>query len=46
MIIDSPGGEATSGFFDLADQIYQARQHKPVYAYAHDLATSAAYLLF
>jgi capsid assembly protease len=45
MIIDSPGGEATSGVFDLADQIYSARKAKPIYAYAHDMATSAAYLI-
>lgn len=42
--IDSEGGEC-NGVFDLADLIFQARQFKPIYACASDLALSAAYLL-
>ncbi|MDD3371902.1 MAG: S49 family peptidase [Alphaproteobacteria bacterium] len=42
--IDSPGGEA-GGVFDLADQIYAARQVKPVWAVANEEAFSAAYAL-
>lgn len=42
--IDSPGGEA-SGCFDLADEIYQARQSKPVWACANEEAFSAAYAI-
>ena len=42
--IDSPGGEA-GGVFDLADQIYAARQIKPVWAAANEEAYSAAYAL-
>lgn len=42
--IDSPGGEA-GGAFDLADQIYSARQTKPVWAVANDQAFSAAYAI-
>ena len=42
--IDSAGGEA-SGVFDLADAIYAARQQKPIYAVANDVAFSAAYAL-
>ncbi|MGE0108154.1 MAG: S49 family peptidase [Bdellovibrionales bacterium] len=42
--IDSPGGEA-SGVFDLADQIYAARQTKPVWAVANEESFSAAYIL-
>jgi signal peptide peptidase SppA len=42
--IDSPGGEA-GGVFDLADQIYAARQAKPVWAVANEEAFSAAYAL-
>jgi signal peptide peptidase SppA len=40
--IDSPGGEV-SGNFDFADMVYAARQVKPVWAIANDLAASAAY---
>ncbi len=43
MVLDTPGGEATSGLFDLTDQIVALRSEKPVYAYAHDLAASAGY---
>ena len=42
--LDSPGGEA-GGVFDLADQIYAARQAKPVWAVANEDAFSAAYAL-
>jgi signal peptide peptidase SppA len=42
--IDSPGGEA-AGAFDLADDIYQARGSKPVYAVANETAYSAAYAI-
>lgn len=42
--IDSEGGEC-NGVFDLANLIFQARQFKPIYACASDLALSAAYLL-
>lgn len=42
--IDSPGGEA-GGVFDLTDQIYAARQAKPVWAVANEDAFSAAYAL-
>ena len=41
--IDSPGGEV-QGVFDLADEIYSARDMKPICAVA-DAAYSAAYLL-
>ena len=42
--LDSPGGEA-GGVFDLADQIYEARQVKPVWAVTNEDAFSAAYAL-
>jgi signal peptide peptidase SppA len=42
--VDSPGGEV-GGLFDLADEIFAARQEKPVYAVANDEAFSAAYAL-
>lgn len=45
--IDSPGGEV-SGCFALADKIYQASARnggKPIYAYANEMACSAAYAL-
>lgn len=41
---DSPGGEA-GGVFDLADQIYEARRIKPVWAVANEESFSAAYAL-
>lgn len=40
--IDSGGGEV-SGCFDLADMIHEANAIKPVWAYAGELAASAAY---
>jgi len=42
--VDSAGGEA-GGVFDLADHIYTARQSKPIWAIANDMAFSAAYAL-
>jgi len=42
--VDSAGGEA-GGVFDLADRIYAARQSKPIWAIANDMAFSAAYAL-
>lgn len=42
--IDSPGGEA-GGVFDLADQIYAARQIKPIWSCVSGNAFSAAYAL-
>lgn len=42
--VDSPGGEV-GGLFDLADEVFAARQEKPVYAIANDEAFSAAYAL-
>jgi signal peptide peptidase SppA len=42
--VDSSGGEA-GGVFDLADQIFAARQVKPVWAVANESAFSAAYAL-
>lgn len=43
-LIDSPGGEV-SGNFDLVDYIYSMRGTKPMKAFAHDSAYSAAYSL-
>jgi len=42
--VDSPGGEA-GGAFDLADEIYAARDIKPIWAVANEEAFSAAYVL-
>lgn len=42
--IDSPGGEV-SGAFDTADLIARAREQKPVWCLASDMACSAGYLL-
>lgn len=42
--IDSPGGEV-GGLFDLADFIFEAREQKPIYAFANDHAFSAAYAI-
>jgi capsid assembly protease len=41
---DSPGGEA-GGVFDLADLVYEARGHKPVWAVADEEAFSGAYAI-
>lgn len=42
--IDSPGG-VSSGVFDLAEEIFQARGIKPITAVVNEQACSAAYLL-
>jgi len=42
--MDSPGGEV-AGAFELADQIKQAHEAKPVNAVISSMATSAGYLL-
>ncbi len=42
--IDSPGGEA-GGVFDLADQIFEARKSKPIWAVANEEAFSSAYAI-
>lgn len=44
MEIDSPGGDA-AGLFDLAAQIREASQKKPVWAAANEYAFSAAYAI-
>lgn len=41
---DSPGGEV-AGVFDLTDEIYRARDKKPIYAVIDESAFSAAYAL-
>ncbi|MGU3539989.1 S49 family peptidase [Methylobacterium sp. A54F] len=42
LICDSPGGEV-AGNFDLVDAIHAARGRKPIRAFAHERAYSAAY---
>lgn len=42
--IDSPGGEV-AGLFDLCDEIFAARDKKPVWAIANEEAFSAAYAI-
>lgn len=42
LIIHSPGGEV-AGNFDLVDKMYARRGEKPVRAFAHEYAYSAAY---
>ncbi|WP_407843064.1 S49 family peptidase [Enterobacter hormaechei] len=42
--IDSPGGEV-AGAFDTADLIVRARDKKPIWSLANDMACSAGYLL-
>ncbi|CAK0402409.1 peptidase S49 [Burkholderia pseudomallei] len=42
MDVDSPGG-SVYGVMELANEIYQARSQKPVFAVANSLAASAAY---
>lgn len=42
LVIDSPGG-TTAGTADLGTAVRNANQKKPVYAFAEDLAASAAY---
>lgn len=42
LIIHSPGGEV-AGNFDLVDRMYATRDQKPVRAFAHEYAYSAAF---
>lgn len=42
--IDSPGGEV-AGLFDIADEIFAARDKKPIWAVANEEAFSAAYAI-
>lgn len=42
LVCDSPGGHV-AGCFELVDRIYAARKIKPVQAFAHEMAFSAAY---
>lgn len=42
--VDSPGGEC-AGMFALADEIYNARGEKPIWAILNEVAYSAAYAL-
>lgn len=44
LVIDSPGGEV-AGCFEVADKIFEARERKPIRAFASDHAYSAAYAL-
>jgi capsid assembly protease len=44
LLIDSPGGEV-AGCFDLAEEIYNARDAKPIAAILDESAYSAAYAL-
>lgn len=42
LVCDSPGGEV-AGCFDLVDAMHAAKGGKPVWAFAHEAAYSAAY---
>jgi signal peptide peptidase SppA len=42
--VDSPGGSVYS-MMELSDEVYQARNRKPVFAVANSLAASGAYLI-
>lgn len=44
LIVHSPGGEV-AGCFECADKIFAARDTKPIEAFAHEYAYSAAYAL-
>lgn len=44
LVCDSPGGEV-AGCFELSDKLFEAREEKPVRAFAADRAYSAAYAL-
>jgi len=44
LVCDSPGGHV-AGCFELADKIFSARSEKPIAAFAHEHAYSAAYAL-
>ena len=41
---DTPGG-VVAGVFDLADEIYNSRDVKPIYAFVNEQATSGGYAL-
>ena len=45
LVCDSPGGHV-AGCFELCDKIYEARSVKPIRAFAHEHAFSAAYAVF
>lgn len=45
LVCDSPGGHV-AGCFELCDKIYEARSVKPIRAFAHEHAFSAAYAIF
>lgn len=44
LVIHSPGGEV-AGCFELVDRIYEVRGDKPIRAFAHEYAYSAAYAI-
>ncbi|MDR7062023.1 MULTISPECIES: S49 family peptidase [unclassified Sphingopyxis] len=44
LLVDSPGGEV-AGCFECAEKIFDARDKKPIEAFAHESAYSAAYAL-
>lgn len=44
LVCDSPGGHV-AGCFELVDRIYQLRSEKPIQAFAHESAYSAAYAI-
>lgn len=44
LVVDSPGGEV-AGCFECAERIYNARSDKPIEAFAHEHAYSAAYAI-
>lgn len=44
LLVDSPGGEV-AGCFECAGKIYEGRSAKPISAFAHESAYSAAYAL-
>ena len=44
LVCDSPGGHV-AGCFELVDRIYDARKYKPIAAFAHEHAYSAAYAI-
>ena len=44
LYVDSPGGSA-DGVADMADEIYAARNSKPIHAYVDSMGCSAAYWL-
>lgn len=44
LVCDSPGGHV-AGCFEMVDRIYDARKYKPIAAFAHEHAYSAAYAI-